>query len=60
MDGAEDPRAMPLNEYIAETVSLLTSQPTPPEIIVERVKPLRFAADSGKYDGIFQGMNSNF
>jgi uncharacterized oxidoreductase len=60
MDGAEDPRAMPLNEYIAETVSLLTSQPTPPEIIVERVKPLRFAADSGKYDGIFQGLNSNF
>jgi uncharacterized oxidoreductase len=60
MDGAEDPRAMPLNEYIAETISLLTGQPTPPEIIVERVKPLRFAADSGKYDGIFQGLNSNF
>jgi uncharacterized oxidoreductase len=60
MDGAEDPRAMPLNEYIDETVSLLTGQPTPSEIIVERVKPLRFAADSGKYDGIFQGLNSNF
>jgi uncharacterized oxidoreductase len=60
MDGAEDPRAMPLKDYIAETVSLLTSQPTPPEIIVERVKPLRFAAESGNYNGIFQGLNSNF
>jgi uncharacterized oxidoreductase len=60
MDGAEDPRAMPLADYIAETVSLLTQNPTPPEIVVERVKPLRFAAESGKYDGIFQGLNSNF
>ncbi|UWZ84330.1 SDR family oxidoreductase [Occallatibacter riparius] len=60
MDGAEDPRAMPLNDYIAETVALLTSQPTPPEIVVERVKPLRFAAETGTYDGIFKGMNSNF
>jgi uncharacterized oxidoreductase len=60
MDGAKDPRAMPLNEYIAETVALLTSQPTPPEIIVERVKPLRFAADNGRYDATFQGLNSNF
>jgi uncharacterized oxidoreductase len=60
MDGAEDPRAMPLADYIAETVALLTQPQTPPEIIVERVKPLRFAAESGKYDGIFQGLNSNF
>lgn len=60
MDGAEDPRAMPLKEYIAETVGLLTQQPTPPEILVERVKGLRFAAESGKYDAVFQGMNSSF
>jgi uncharacterized oxidoreductase len=60
MNGAEDPRAMPLNEYIAETMSLLTRQPAPAEIIVERVKPLRFAAETGKYDATFQGMNSNF
>jgi uncharacterized oxidoreductase len=58
MNGAEDPRAMPLKEYIAETVSLLTQQPTPTEIIVERVKPLRFAAESGKYDGTFNGLNA--
>jgi uncharacterized oxidoreductase len=60
MDGAEDPRAMPLADYIAETMSLLTAEPTPPEIIVERVKGLRFAGDSGRYDAVFQGLNSSF
>lgn len=60
MNGAEDPRAMPLNEYIAETMALLTQQPTPAEIVVERVKGLRFAAESGKYDAVFQGLNANF
>lgn len=60
MGGAEDPRAMPLTDYIAETISLLTQQPTPPEILVDRVKGLRFAAESGKYDAVFQGLNSTF
>jgi uncharacterized oxidoreductase len=60
MDGAEDPRAMPLADYVAETMALLTAEPTPPEIIVERVKLLRFAAEGGKYDAVFQGLNSNF
>lgn len=57
MGGAEDPRAMPLKEYIAETMAILGQQPTPAEICVERVKPLRFAAESGKYDAIFHGLN---
>jgi len=60
MDGAEDPRAMPLKDFIAETMSLLTRQPTPAEIAVERVKPLRTAAETGNYNTIFGGMNSNF
>jgi uncharacterized oxidoreductase len=60
MDGAEDPRAMPLADFIAETMSLLTAQPTPPEISVERVHPLRFAAESGQYGTIFERMNSTF
>lgn len=58
MNGAEDSRAMPLKEYIAETVSLLQQQPTPAEICVERVKPLRFAAESGNYDATFNGLNA--
>jgi uncharacterized oxidoreductase len=60
MDGAEDPRAMPLADFIAETMFLLTTQPTPPEIAVERVHPLRFAAEGGHYDTIFERMNSSF
>ncbi len=57
MNGAEDPRAMPLKDYIAETVALLKTQPTPAEICVERVHPLRFADQSGKFDAVFTGLN---
>lgn len=60
MNGAEDPRAMQLKEYIAETMALLTQQPTPAEITVERVKGLYSAAASGKYEAVFQGMNGSF
>ena len=58
MSGAEDPRAMPLTAFIAEVMQILGQQPTPAEICVENVKPLRFAAEKGTYDGIFQGMNA--
>ncbi len=54
---ASDPRAMPLDEFIAETMKLLSAQPTPAEVCVERVKPLRFAAESGKFDPTFKGLN---
>lgn len=58
MGGAEDPRAMTLKDYIRETISILKQQPTPAEICVERVKPLRFAAENGNYNGVFQGLNA--
>jgi uncharacterized oxidoreductase len=57
MDGASNPRAMPLGQFIAEVMEILKTQPTPPEICVENVKSLRFAAESGKFDVIFQGLN---
>jgi uncharacterized oxidoreductase len=60
MDGRSDPRAMPLDKFIAEVMEILKAEPTPTEICVENVKPLRFAADNGNYDGIFEGMNSAF
>jgi uncharacterized oxidoreductase len=59
MSGADDPRAMPLNLFIAEVMEILKQQPTPPEICVENVKRLRFAAESGKFDQIFNGLNAS-
>lgn len=58
MDGRNDPRAMPLDLYIAEVMEILKQQPTPPEILVENVKRLRFAAESGNFDAIFNGLNA--
>jgi uncharacterized oxidoreductase len=57
LNGASDPRAMPLNQFIAEVMAILKTQPAPPEICVEKVKLLRLAAESGHYDSVFQGLN---
>lgn len=57
MNGASDPRAMPLPAYIAEVMHLLETQPEAQEICVENVKRLRFAAETGKYGEVFQGFN---
>jgi uncharacterized oxidoreductase len=59
MGGADDPHAMPLHKFIAEVMEILKQQPMPPEICVENVKPLRFAAESGKFDQIFNGLNAS-
>jgi uncharacterized oxidoreductase len=58
MDGRDDPRAMPLDRFIAEVMTILRQQPTPPEILVEDVKRLRFAAEAGTFDAIFSGLNA--
>jgi len=58
MGGASDPRAMPLDKFIAEVMEILKCKPTPAEICVENVKALRFAAEGGKSAAIFQGMNA--
>jgi uncharacterized oxidoreductase len=57
MSGASDPRAMPLDSYIAEVMEILKNQPAATEICVEDVKRLRFAAESGHYDAVFKGLN---
>ena len=54
---ANDPRAMPLKDYIAETMKILKEHPEAKEILVERVLPLRFAEKSGDFDKSFQGFN---
>ncbi len=60
MGGAEDPRAMPLMDYIAETMELLKTEPTPAEICVKNVHGLRFAESSGRFAAVFQGLNDAF
>ena len=52
-----DPRAMPLDEYIAETMTLLQTQPQAEEILVEGVKRFRFAERDGVYDEIYSAFN---
>ena len=44
---ANDPAAMPLADYIAEVMAIIEGQPDATEVNVEKVKPLRFAADGG-------------
>ena len=53
---ASDPHAMPLKAFIDESLQLLSATPTPAEILVEPVKPLRFAAQ-GDYAGFFKTLN---
>jgi uncharacterized oxidoreductase len=58
LGGASDPRAMPLDKFIAEVMEILTTQPQATEICVENVKRLRLAGAGGHYDQVFQGLNS--
>jgi uncharacterized oxidoreductase len=58
MNGADGPRAMPLDQFLAEVMEIFQTQPTPLEICVENVKRLRLAAEGGEYDAIFQGLNA--
>jgi uncharacterized oxidoreductase len=54
---ANDPNAMPLQEFIAETMSILKNSPDATEICVERVKPMRLAERKGSYDSFFLKFN---
>ena len=54
---AENPHSMPLADYTAEVMGLIERQDTPRgEILVERVKPLRFAEVNG-YQAVFDALN---
>jgi uncharacterized oxidoreductase len=51
--------AMPLDEFIAETVALLEAQPDAREIQVERVKFLRYGEARGDYDQVVEVLNAS-
>jgi uncharacterized oxidoreductase len=50
-----NPRSMPLDDYISESMALLKSAKD--EILVERVKMLRHAEKDGSYAGVFGMLN---
>jgi uncharacterized oxidoreductase len=56
-----DPRAMPLADFTAEVMQIIRSRPDTTEICVQRVFPLRFAAEQGqsKYEEIFLSLNNS-
>lgn len=54
---ASDPNAMPLADYISETMKLLETEPEAREILVGRVEPLRWAERDGKFDQVFGHLN---
>jgi uncharacterized oxidoreductase len=54
---AQNPNSMPLADYTAEVIGLIERRDTPRgEILVERVKPLRFAAVND-YGAVFTMLN---
>jgi uncharacterized oxidoreductase len=50
--------AMPLDEFVAEVVALLQTQPDAKEIQVDRVKFLRYGEARGDYDQVVQMLNA--
>ncbi|WP_309127356.1 SDR family NAD(P)-dependent oxidoreductase [Microbacterium sp.] len=54
---ADDPSAMPLDEYIDETMAILTEQPDVTEVQVERVKFLRYGEVRGDQSQVIAVLN---
>ena len=52
-----DPMAMPLADYLRETFAVLRDQPDVKEVIIDRVKPLRTAPESGDFENFFNTFN---
>jgi len=51
--------AMPLDEFVAEVIALLESEPDAKEIQVERVKFLRYGEARGDYDQVVETLNAS-
>ncbi|MDX7951128.1 SDR family oxidoreductase [Lichenihabitans sp. Uapishka_5] len=49
---------LPLSDFIDEVMALFARQPTPPEILVERVGFLRFAERDNRFDATLEQLNA--
>ncbi|MBC7458952.1 MAG: SDR family NAD(P)-dependent oxidoreductase [Bdellovibrionaceae bacterium] len=54
-----DPNAMPLKEFIAEVMQILSEKPNATEIVVQRVQPQRFSVNQSadNYQAFFKNFN---
>lgn len=55
--GTDVDAALPLDDFVAEVVSVLETQPDAPQVLVERVERQRFAVANGTYDEVFAAQN---
>ncbi|MBO1081605.1 SDR family oxidoreductase [Roseomonas haemaphysalidis] len=53
----DNPQALPLADFIRESMDLLAANPDAVEILVERVKPQRTAEATGSFDTVFNRIN---
>ena len=53
-----NPRAMPLDEFIRESMALFAGHSSAPEVLVERVKMQRNAEAKGDHDKVFAMINA--
>lgn len=55
----DNPAAMPLADFVSEVMTLLDEEPDAHEILVDRVKFLRFGEARGDYDTVVQTLNAS-
>jgi short-subunit dehydrogenase involved in D-alanine esterification of teichoic acids len=58
MGQQDSQQAMPLDEFVTETLTLLGAQPDAKEIVVERTKFARYAEVNGTYDQVLTMLSS--
>jgi uncharacterized oxidoreductase len=54
-----NPKAMPLTEYISETMAILKNSTEVTEVVIDRAKPMRFA-EQGDYNAFFSKYNEGW
>jgi uncharacterized oxidoreductase len=57
---ASDPRAVPLAEFIAGVMEILTTRPDATEVVVKQCEPLRNAVKTESFDQAFATVNAMF